>query len=470
MEKDELLKKFFDNKCSEEETKLALRYLRQDPYLLDKFHAKSVWDEIDVTKPLHPDIEDEIRSRILLKTSRKRIFLLQRSLAVAASVIGVVIFSFILFRKPEASQVISTAKLIEQSPFQKVRNDADQNSEISLPDQSLVTIYPGAEIEYPKDFQANRSIHLSGKAVFKVASNKKSPFTVSSQGISTTALGTVFMVDSRPGNGVLNVELYEGKVVVKSLDTLHQVRYAFLKPGEQCLIDLSARSMIVNSLLKSPGANPAAVVRKHLARVAVPKPTALNFIQKPLPDVFAELQIAFGKKILYDANDIEDDLFTGRVEGYDSLESIMKLIATINDLDLVENKGELHITKKRASAKSGRPQYLIDLTQKEVVEIPEIPMLLSNIPMARVTQSREITILGDEIYFVNAPLQKVFGKIRELSGVDISFNEAELVSKYFSGKVTIDKSLVRMLKLICNINGLEIQKQKAGYLIVPVKE
>ena len=59
-------------------------------------------------------------------------------------------------------------------------------------------------------------------AFFKVVKDKTKPFTVFSEAIATTALGTSFTIRSFEEDSYIKVHLHTGKVVVKSTDIGHK--------------------------------------------------------------------------------------------------------------------------------------------------------------------------------------------------------------------------------------------------------
>lgn len=86
-----------------------------------------------------------------------------------------------------------------------------QQTEISLPDQSQVTLNADSEIYYDEDhWSEDRRVRLEGEAFFKVA--KGETFTVETAVGQVTVLGTEFNVQQR--NGIFIVSCYEGLVRV----------------------------------------------------------------------------------------------------------------------------------------------------------------------------------------------------------------------------------------------------------------
>lgn len=85
---------------------------------------------------------------------------------------------------------------------------------IALPDGSTVKINSASSIVYPDAFSEDkREVKLIGEAFFEVAKDTSRPFTVVTDKLSTTALGTSFNVSAYPTEEA-NVALLTGKVAV----------------------------------------------------------------------------------------------------------------------------------------------------------------------------------------------------------------------------------------------------------------
>lgn len=100
-----------------------------------------------------------------------------------------------------------------------------------LPDGSTVILNSNSSFYFDNSFGKNeRRIYLKGDAFFKVAKNPAKPFTVITQGFSTTAIGTAFYVHSNAGLANYGVGLLEGKVKLEKNGSDETV---FLTAGEK---------------------------------------------------------------------------------------------------------------------------------------------------------------------------------------------------------------------------------------------
>lgn len=89
---------------------------------------------------------------------------------------------------------------------------ADTSTTISiLPDETKITLQPGATLSYDKHFgKEMRRVNLTGKASFEVSHDKEKPFIVHTSAAEITVLGTVFDVTSNENSTRLVVN--SGKV------------------------------------------------------------------------------------------------------------------------------------------------------------------------------------------------------------------------------------------------------------------
>jgi ferric-dicitrate binding protein FerR (iron transport regulator) len=73
------------------------------------------------------------------------------------------------------------------------------------------------------------------------------------------------------------------------------------------------------------------------------------------------------------------------------------------------------------------------------------------------------------IVFDNTPLPEVMKTLNARYHSPIFYDEEQLKGKFFSGEVLGSDSLSVLLKVIANMNGLQVTKKDDGYLITPSK-
>lgn len=94
-----------------------------------------------------------------------------------------------------------------------------QHRQLYLEDSTFVTINAGTTLIYPRHFgKGQRNVYLIGEANFDVTSDKSRPFTVETQYINVTALGTKFNVQAYPDAHTSSAILEEGLTRVEVVD------------------------------------------------------------------------------------------------------------------------------------------------------------------------------------------------------------------------------------------------------------
>lgn len=233
-------------------------------------------------------------------------------------------------------------------------NNTDKILSSKLPDGSLIQLYPNSQFTYKEPVERNRrDVVLTGRAYFKVAKDKKRPFTVYSENISTTALGTQFTITSVPQDKQIQVKLYEGRVVIKSTDIniQHLMKDVYLTPNFELVYDKNKHTCIVNSF--SNNRNTAKNVIKNDSNISqdpeVPKygkHSWIMFNNQPLNEIFKDLSAVFNIKIDYSKRDINKMYFIGTFAKTDSVEYILKQIGDINNLIITKRGNIFYVQKK----------------------------------------------------------------------------------------------------------------------------
>ena len=120
---------------------------------------------------------------------------------------------------------------------------ADTTQRILLADGSVVRLKGPGTIEYPEDFVVNRSVNLTGRAIFCVAHDEEHPFRVHAEELNVEVLGTVFSMvadNDRP------------KAVVSLLEGSLQVDYAgetvVLEPSQKFIYDKATDEVCIDHL------------------------------------------------------------------------------------------------------------------------------------------------------------------------------------------------------------------------------
>jgi transmembrane sensor len=385
---DELLISYLSDELNEEDEAFVLQWINFDEQNKQYFEElKKVWrlldvktsmDQIDVTaewnqfqqsiagkqsKPA-PVKQVETSSYQLTedikpapKTLLYKVFL---SIAIAASVLFTIALLSGFFNEaaspPDAlarhreSKINSFPVLVR---FEK--NNSGKRKHFLLNDGTEIILSNNSELSYREPFAANtRQVTIKGKAYFKVAKDKTKPFTVFSGDLSTTVLGTRFTVTAYEGDHTITIRLYEGSVVVKSDVALgKQLRAGLhLLPGQELLYHNVSSTAKIRSFITEQ----SIAERKNNSGKLSLQPDAplipLNqkgswymFNNQSLDNVFQQLEIMYDVKIIYAKKDVVNKYFIGKFETTDSVENVLKQIASLNNLKVVKQDERFLITK-----------------------------------------------------------------------------------------------------------------------------
>lgn len=214
---------------------------------------------------------------------------------------------------------------IKKDPLIVESNKSDSVRRLVLSDSSVVKLAQGSSISYHTSFDTGRrDIRLSGKAIFEVRKNAARPFTVYAGNISTTVLGTRFMMNTLLQHKV-SVKLFEGKVVIRSAVGTFGMKDVYLKPGEQFVMDNRSRQFTVKSFRET---------RNIPLPVQVTDTTSisLEFNQEPLGKVLASIGKQYNVEFKFSHNSFNNMLITGKLLPSDSLDVVLSMLGNINGL------------------------------------------------------------------------------------------------------------------------------------------
>lgn len=230
---------------------------------------------------------------------------------------------------------------VEKSTLIAYVNKENAPQSLTLPDSSMVKVWPGSAISYYNAFTAtSRTISLKGKAVFEVAKDAARPFTVFAGEIATTALGTVFMVNTLDERKV-QVQLYEGKVVIRSVAQKLAMKEVYLKAGEQFEINKTGGQVSV-----SPISDDTAATSHKTKPLKNNNSKALEFNQTPLTEVLASVGARYHVRFKFRNGDFNKMYVTGKFLPTDSLPVVLRMLGTIYRLNFKQQNNTIEVTGK----------------------------------------------------------------------------------------------------------------------------
>jgi ferric-dicitrate binding protein FerR (iron transport regulator) len=261
--------------------------------------------------------------------------------AAAASICLLIIISWQwLYKTPHSNIAKTNINHAIQDSLHHEINTTGKEKKLTLPDGTHILLADQSALTWREPFTHNRAISMTGKAFFQVTSDHLHPFTVISGDISTTVLGTSFDVNTFND---ITVRLYSGKVMITSSNRDRMKNNVYLSPGQEFIY---GKQIIVRSFLQ----NMSSITKdNHPAE----DPYIANgeesnwymFNNQSLEEVLNQLEALYKVKIIYNRSDIKNIYFTARYERTESLASILKRIAKLNNLKITDNDSVMIIKK-----------------------------------------------------------------------------------------------------------------------------
>jgi transmembrane sensor len=245
------------------------------------------------------------RLKAYIKSTRQRqhTFYLRSFLAVAAAIAGICfVWGFYLLNK-RADHVKNTIVKAVVAP-DKTR----ENKYILLPDSSVILLHSGSEVKYAFNGKT-REVFLTGEAFFNVKHMSNCPFIVHTRKITTTVLGTSFNIKAY-SNQTITVSVTRGKVGV--IDEIKKTT-VFLTPNQQ--VTISSDHMNVMQRLV------------HADKTILWASMDMQFDEMPFFELADRMERRYDVKIIFVNPNLRNCLITGRFDGTESLEKVLKTLS-----------------------------------------------------------------------------------------------------------------------------------------------
>jgi transmembrane sensor len=277
----------------------------EDINKLKECMGEEEWEKFQAAHVLSPDVSGKLWNGIHKNSGFSRAhYPYFRWAAVAASVLLVVGVSwyFIVQRRKASAAGAETVAI--------AKNNTPQTMALTLSDGSAVELSPDSKLSYSGSTSAvKRAVILDGEASFDIAKDAAKPFSVYSNSVLITVLGTRFTVRSYEANKATKVILHEGRVMVKTSNSSY-----YLDPGD---IFISSDSLAARII--------------HFEK---DKDDCYVFDNYPLDVVFDQLQLIYDTKILYNKAELGNRTFIGKIDKKDPLDHILQSIALLTKFGL----------------------------------------------------------------------------------------------------------------------------------------
>ncbi|MGM9510415.1 FecR family protein [Larkinella sp. GY13] len=334
------------------------QWMQENPDRADRIHeARTVVLSLQVNEPTLPahEIEQVVKSTIsrINQPSSSTPEYRQRPLPVynrswfrvAASVSLILLAGWLAFpylRSERPSTRLDAPFTIANNQTSAVTDTANTSSQpvvIHLDDGSTVTLAPASRIHYAKNFSTpKREVYLNGEAFFEVAKDPAHPFLVYANGLVTKVLGTSFTVKAYESSREVIVEVKTGRVSVFAQSDPKAKEKAINRELEGVVLSPNQKIVYKTNDVRMR----KTLVEKPVLLKTVVQPS-FHFEDKPVNEVFAALEKAYGVPIIYDKDLMMDCPLTASLDSmalYDQLTIICKAIEA--RYELVEGQIVIH--------------------------------------------------------------------------------------------------------------------------------
>ena len=186
---------------------------------------------------------------------------------------------------------------------------------VTLSDGTLVFLNSATQLKYPITFDnKERRVKLGGEAYFEVTKDTSRPFIVEVDGIEIKVYGTSFNINTQQ-EGKIQTVLVEGSVGIKIQSS---GREQIIVPGEMAEFNEIQKNLIikkVNTQIYTDWRN-----------------GIFRFENERLEDILQKLANWYDVEIFYQTANVKDLHFTGYVERYKKIDTILQSITLATDV------------------------------------------------------------------------------------------------------------------------------------------
>ncbi|MCJ8212004.1 FecR family protein [Mucilaginibacter sp. RS28] len=320
---DELLERYLNGQCSEEELARVREWYHSFSKGNDQLSEMSQTEVELLEKRLYGNITEAIGQTSA--TSRGRVVKMFRyAAAVAVAALFVGGFYFLNTGRVSFKTAVPVAqKTVEQVD---ITNNSNTVYKAHLPDKSIVWLQPGSNLRYPKTFAANaRVVSMYGVGFFEVTKNPKRPFIINGRSIITKVWGTSFLIRDKYRSKTADVSVVTGKVSVSlkkneaddTFSTSLEKHEVLLYPKDKAICFLDQHLLKTERVVREPAL-------KQWSQAS------LSFDNKPMREIIPVLSATYGVKIKVANERINRYMLTADFEGFNLPDILAALKKSIN--------------------------------------------------------------------------------------------------------------------------------------------
>jgi len=194
----------------------------------------------------------------------------------------------------------------ETLQYNTLSTSIGEQTQVRLPDGSLVFLNAASSLEYPTSFAKAkiRSVTLTGEGYFEIAKDKAHPFIVKTNQQEVRVLGTHFNVNSYRDEFLTRTTLLEGSIRVSAGNHVR-----IIKPGEQ-------------SMLRDNGLT---VKQVNIESVVAWKNKTFKFEDEKIGDIMRILSRWYDIDVIYEGTPT-DESFVGEISRNKNISQVLKML------------------------------------------------------------------------------------------------------------------------------------------------
>jgi transmembrane sensor len=330
----ELLKKYFENCCTEEELSSVLAWFEESASTSDgKSLLFKIWEELPdedsnlktnfdlLLNRIHHAVNLTQSKKLLQKADQNIIKFRRREnfmqiLTRTAAILMLPFLSLGLYMSLKYQSVKHDQASINQA-YNEVFSSVDAITKVTLPDGSNVWLNHSSSLKYPAMFHGKtRNVELIGEGYFEVVHNSKIPFIVKAGEIQIKALGTTFNIMAYPDEDKIETSLINGRVELERIGPNGKaIPLLKMKPTDLAVFQKSNNEISTRTIDDD--------------RYFSWKDGKLLFNQEPMGDVVKKLSRWFNIDIQIKDPELLDLTYTGTFI-HETLPQVMELLAMVS--------------------------------------------------------------------------------------------------------------------------------------------
>lgn len=198
----------------------------------------------------------------------------------------------------------------ENSDYNTLTTSRGEQTQVRLPDGSLVFLNSASSLKYPTSFVRAkfRRVILTGEGYFEISKDKVHPFLVQSNGQEVEVLGTHFNINAYKDEKAVRTTLLEGAVKITPMPG-NKAKSSILKPGQQSALD----------------ENGIQVTEVDLEEAMAWQKGYFSFYDEDISAVMRKVSRWYNIEVEYQGQ-LPDVGFNARIDKYSDIKEVLKIL------------------------------------------------------------------------------------------------------------------------------------------------